>query len=315
VKGIADTDLDGALLRLGSIIATGVDPRIRYTTRLVEHPNGKVLLLRIDESWLGPHRVTFKGHDKFYARNSAGKYALDVAELREAFLRSSAAGERIRRLRETRLLELAADHTPVPLKKGTRIVLHLIPLQAFTTRTELGVNKYYHERHSFRPMGALGWSGRINVDGVVTYDGGTSPYKQYAQLYRSGIIEAVDAYLGNLEQGGRRQLPSTALEQRIIESVRDYLGVLRGLGVSTPVYVFLSLLEARGLTLAVGDAFFDMTERYPLDRNMLALAEVTFLNFEDDIAKTLRPIFDILWNAFGYEGSRNYDASGFWKPK
>lgn len=315
VKGIPDTDLDAALLRLESIIATGLDPRIRYVARLIEHTNGKVLLLRIDESWIGPHRVTFKGHDKFYARNSAGKYPLDVTELRDAFLRSSAAGERIHQFRETRLLEIAAEHTPVPLKTRTRIVLPMIPLQAFTTRSELGVNRYYHERHLFRPIGALGWSGRINVDGVVTYDGGTSPYKQYAQLYRSGIIEAVDAYLGNLEQGGRRQLPSTTLEQRIMESVRDYLGVLRALGARTPIYVFLSLLEGQGLTLAAGDAFFDMGERYALDRKMLALSEVTFLNFEDDVGKTLRPIFDTIWNAFGYEGSRNCDSSGVWKPK
>lgn len=57
------------------------------------------------------------------------------------------------------------------------------------------------------------------------------------------------------------------------------LGVLRALGARTPIYVFLSLLEGQGLTLAAGDAFFDMGERYALDRKMLALSEVTFLNF------------------------------------
>jgi len=31
-----------------------------------------VLVVRSERSWIGPHRVVLKGHDKFYARNSAG---------------------------------------------------------------------------------------------------------------------------------------------------------------------------------------------------------------------------------------------------
>ena len=309
ITGLGETNLDAERQRLDSILATGLDPRIRHLTHIVDHPNGKVLLLRIDASWIGPHRVVFRGHDKFYARNSTGKYPLDVTELRDAFLRTSAAGERIREFRDTRLLEVAADRTPVPLSTGTRILVHLIPLQAFITRQQLNVSKYYHAAHAFRPMGQSGWTQRINVDGVVTYDGGMSPFRQYTQLFRHGVIEAADAFLANNPRAPK-QLSSAVFEERILASVGEYLKILRDLGVAPPVYAFISMIGAKGITLYVSDFVAVMSERQEVDRDALILPEVTFLSFDDDVAQTLKPAFDMVWNAFGFEGSRNYDATG-----
>ena len=308
ITGLGDTNLDAERQRLDSILATGLDPRIRHLTHVVDHPNGKVLLLRIDASWIGPHRVVFRGHDKFYARSSTGKYPLDVTELRDAFLRTSTAGERIREFRETRLLEVAADRTPVPLATGTRILVHLIPLQAFTTRQQLNVGKYYRSHHTFRPMGQSGWSQRINVDGVLVHDGGMSPVRQYTQLYRNGVIEAVDAALANNPRAPK-QLPSGVFEDRILTSVAEYLTMLRDLGVAPPVYVFLSMIGATGITLYAGD-LNALAEPQELDRDALILPEVTFLSFDEVVAQTLKPAFDMVWTAFGFEGSRNYDATG-----
>lgn len=48
------------------------------------------------------------------------------------------------------------------------------------------------------------------------------------------------------------------------------------------------------------------------DRDSLILPEVMIENWSDNPASSLRPIFDMVWNAFGYERSFNYDASGQW---
>jgi predicted HTH transcriptional regulator len=86
IIGIQSGDLDLEIGRLNSIIQMGLDPRIRYDVRTVTFQDGrKVPIIRIERSWIGPHRVVFKGHDKFYARNSTGKYPLDFNELRLAF--------------------------------------------------------------------------------------------------------------------------------------------------------------------------------------------------------------------------------------
>src|SRR5437868_8746080 len=64
---IADSDLE--IRRLDSIINDGLDPKIRFTIRNIQR-QGKlpVFVVRVEGSWVGPHRVIFKGHDKFYAR-------------------------------------------------------------------------------------------------------------------------------------------------------------------------------------------------------------------------------------------------------
>ncbi len=79
--GLASGDLDFEIRRLDSILAAGLNPRIRYGTKIVTPATGnRSLVLRVERSWIGPHRVVFQGHDKFYVRNSAGKYPIDVNE-------------------------------------------------------------------------------------------------------------------------------------------------------------------------------------------------------------------------------------------
>ena len=105
--GLASRDLDFEIRRLDSILAAGLTPRIRYGTKIVAPTNGsRSMVLRVERSWVGPHRVVFQGHDKFYGRNSAGKYPLDLNELRAAFTLSSSAIERIRAFRSDRIIAL-----------------------------------------------------------------------------------------------------------------------------------------------------------------------------------------------------------------
>lgn len=47
-----------------------------------------------------------------------------------------------------------------------------------------------------------------------------------------------------------------------------------------------------------------------IDRMNLIIPEVIVENFDSDLAEIMRPIFDTVWNAAGYIGSPNYDASG-----
>jgi predicted HTH transcriptional regulator len=91
IVGLQAGDMDLELRRLDSILASGLDPRIRYWTKVVQcGADKRVLLVRVERSWSGPHRVVFKGYDKFFGRNSAGKYPLDVNELRTAYCASAA---------------------------------------------------------------------------------------------------------------------------------------------------------------------------------------------------------------------------------
>ena len=44
---------------------SGIDPLIRYNMRNVSCSGSNVLIIRVERSWFGPHRVVFQGSDKF----------------------------------------------------------------------------------------------------------------------------------------------------------------------------------------------------------------------------------------------------------
>jgi len=129
VVGLQLVDNDEEIRRLDSIIVAGLEPRLRYTIRPIIFRDGKlVLIIRVEHSWIGPHRVIFKGHDKFYGRTSAGKYPLDVSELRTAFGFSRSVVERIRSFRTDRIISLANNETPIPCQPGAKLVFALYPV-------------------------------------------------------------------------------------------------------------------------------------------------------------------------------------------
>src|SRR5947209_3490588 len=86
--GIPARDWDAERLRLEEIIRNGIAPRIPgLTIKVVPlESSGAALVIRIPRSFAKPHMVIFKGSSRFFSRNTSGKYQLDVAELRAAFL-------------------------------------------------------------------------------------------------------------------------------------------------------------------------------------------------------------------------------------
>ncbi len=115
IEGIQISNPDAEITKYDNIIRDGIEPRIQYAIHKTQLSNGNyVLILRIKKSWIAPHRVIFQKHDKFYARNSAGKYPLDTMELRASFNLSSNLIDKINQFRIARLAELIADRTPLP---------------------------------------------------------------------------------------------------------------------------------------------------------------------------------------------------------
>src|SRR5262249_40365809 len=162
---------------LDSMLQAGIGPRIAgVRIRTVEgFADGPVLLIRVPKSYAAPHMVTFQEHSRFYSRNNAGKYPLDVGEIRSAFALSESLPERVRRFRNERLALIVADETPVRVGPGPRTVLHLLPLAALDPTTQVDVAAV--EQRGLWPVPA--W---FNFDGLVGYD--SPPGREsYAQLF------------------------------------------------------------------------------------------------------------------------------------
>ena len=317
LDGLSIENPDQEILRLDSIIRDGIEPRIPSVTISppINLSNSKVaLVIRIPKSWSSPHRVKFKGHDKFYSRGSNGKYTLDVGELRIAFSLSGTMTERIRNFKLDRLAKVFANETPVPFYDNAKIALHLIPITSFNPAQAYDIGGVVSGSIKMVPIYCSGWNDRYNLDGVLAYSWGKEKKSHsYVQLFRNGIIEAVE---GSLLEPQEEQLviPSIAYERELISSLKEYLSVLKTLNVEPPIFIFLTLLGVKGFSLALKRGHYD-NEGYKIDREILPLPEVVIDNYDVSAEKVLQPCFDSIWNACGFPRDLYYDDKGEWHRK
>lgn len=317
VEGLDIKNVDHEIRRLDSLIRDGIEPRIpSLFIRPIQLSNSKtVLVIRIFKSWISPHRVSFKGHDKFYSRSANGKYPLDVAELRVAFTLSETIVDKIRRFRENRISNIFANETPVPFYDSAKIVLHLIPIISFNPAQSYDVAKIALHPDKMRPISCGSWSYRHNLDGFLTYSGGTAAKSHsYIQLFRNGIVEAVEGAI-LMPQNDELLIPSVAYERELIQSLPQYLSILKTLGVELPIFIFLTLVGVKGYLMIVDRRRFWPFKTDTIDRDVLMLPEVVIESYDVNAKVVLRPCFDSIWNACGYPRSLNYNDDGEWIPK
>jgi Putative DNA-binding domain len=313
LPGLALADADLEIRRLDSIIGDGLEPRIRHAILVVQR-SGKLpfLIVRIERSWIGPHRVIFKGHDKFYARSSAGKYPMDVSELRAAFTLATSVTERVRRFRAERIARLQTNDTPVLFVQAkSKTILHCIPLESFAAPVQYPVLRYSDQAARIPPMiTTSGWSRRINLDGLVTYSGFPEGSISYTQLFRNGTIEAVEGHWLNVEHEGKRTIPYAAVEEGVLKYLEKAFEIQKELGVNPPIVVALTLSGTKGLEMARD--VFSFAQGYPITDDDLVLPESVVDSFEEKPGKILKPLFDLIWNACGYARTRTLDDEGNW---
>jgi hypothetical protein len=71
--------------------------------------------------------VAFKHLSRFFTRNSAGKYQLDVREIRAAFASSDDLRRRITAFHTGRLGKIIANEAPISLPVTSKIIFHSHP--------------------------------------------------------------------------------------------------------------------------------------------------------------------------------------------
>lgn len=311
IVGLQSGDLDKERQRLESIMASGLEPRIRYEVRDINCADDKrVLVLRVDRSWSGPHRVVFQQSDRFWGRNTSGKYPLDVNELRAAFTLSSTVLDRIRGFRTDRIIAISNNQTPVQMNPGPKVVMHCVPVESFAAQPHYDLIPFLRDYARLSAIGSAGYRRRLNLDGLLVHDGVSENFGDtYTQLYRSGAIEAVTADCVT-EKDGRKLIDSGRYERNLPNYLQTCFRVFHELGASTPIFVALTVTNARGF--AMSDRMSYMETSHPIAHDTLALSETVVQDFSDDPLEILKPMFDIVWNACGLERSRNFDNEGNW---
>ena len=313
IVGLASPDFDVETLRLDNLIRDGVSPRVSAVLRIVPLASGRLFVIRIEKSWIGPHRVVFRGHDKFYGRTSAGKFPMDVGQLRTAFLQSATLSDRIKGFRVDRIIDIANDHAPVPLVQGPTIALHVVPLGALSEQSQFDVRIISQRQPLHRPLNGSQWGPRMTFDGLMicTPEGSDGRVASYTQFFRNGILEAVETSLLETRQvPGQRLIPHAALERSVLEYLPTCFQSLQDMGVRPPVSVSLTLIGVRGLRMAMGG--FESDRGNEIRVETLVIPGSIVEDFSGPAGRVLKPMFDRVWNACGLLASPNFDRGGNW---
>jgi hypothetical protein len=309
--GIVVTDQDALRQNLENRLRDGLEPRLADVQfKFIPLDAGThTLLVRMRKSWVAPHRVTLGGHGHFYSRNSAGAYPLSVGELRSSFLHAQTIEDRIRSFRRDRVADIAAGETPVRLLRGATYVLHVVPLSAFVSRDLIAMSALRERMSYFTFLDASSaYSHTTNLDGIVHFPLRNQENFAYTQVFRNGCIEAACVYTHDNEQ----TIPAQWQERTTLKYVEQYVRALFVLGVSPPLYVFLSLLDVAGYRLLTGHAPFLEAHDF-VDRSNLLLPEVTIEDVDFKAGQVLKPAFDGIWHAFNHpNGSQYVNDNGDW---
>jgi hypothetical protein len=147
-----------------------------------------------------------------------------------------------------------------------------------------------------------GQSYRYNFDGIVSYS--VRGAHEYTQIFHNGAIEnakfdsqttwQVYTYL---DISGKRNSGS----QNFLNIEEYYLRA------HPPFYVMLSMIGVKEHVISVEPHNIpkgEIREGNPIDRDILVLPEIMIDSFSTDVAKTMKGIFDGVWNAAGWPESK-----------
>jgi hypothetical protein len=218
---------------------------------------------------------------------------------------------RLRTLHRDRVEAIKADKAIVPLSDPSRLVIHLIPEEAVSGTKDYSAAEVKRAAQGIRPLGARnGGYGecRFNADGVLLYSG-REVVRCYSQLYRSGIYEGVMAEAVVQPKEQAKTLRENWCEDAMLGALVGYLSFAKTLGLQPPFWMFAAMVGCEGARICLNRSWGDFSQD-AIDRSLVWLPQQRVDSFDVDGDKLLRPVFDVLWNSVGLEGSPSYDEQG-----
>jgi hypothetical protein len=297
------TSADAEIRRLDSLIAHGVEPALTgVRIRDLSDPafsSGPVFMVQVPDSWAKPHMITLKSDSRFYARNNAGKFPMDVTQIRASFLASESLVDRIRAFREERVHLVRQQRGPVPTVGPGRLVLHVIPLRSFELAAPDVTVKANQERPN--PISYVGDMVMPNFDGYLSYRRHPDTYttESYLQVFRDGCLEAVDCPTVNSAGEDPFRIPGLFLAEKLEEALLDYIRFYDRLALEPPLVVMLSLVDVEKHRLLVGGG----TMGQPIRREEMLLPEILLRDPASELPAALNQMLDVVWQSGGFLNS------------
>ena len=320
--GIPYENDDKLIRKIEDLIRQSIQPVIlNIQFKVIDIGSNKcILVIRIPQSIISPHRVEYKGTDKFFSRNNKGKYPMDVSELRLAFNSGLDLNRRISEYKMDRYYELLSNRNKVLNDNSPIFVVHYIPISAFNNSLKIisvaEIKKAMNDVNS-RILGDICLK-NITVDGVcMKYNQFNK--KSFAYYKNNGIIEKASSEFFEKDFTYQNRMPKVTIDMiygldiitKLIEDFNEVKKFYTQIGINPPLIISCSFLNAINYTIPTDGIF--STTLGTLDRDILCINDLYIEDINDSSENILKPIFDSIWNACGHENCQYYDEDGNFK--
>ncbi|TNJ38950.1 hypothetical protein FGF66_06705 [Chlorobaculum thiosulfatiphilum] len=240
-------------------------------------------------------------------------------QIRGAFDRTATLAEQARRFIANRRQNILNGETPVPLRSGPKLVVHLVPIAGLAGRMSVDLKPIYDRSYAdyFKIVG--GGNRVFNLDGLVVHSDAWKEdgYKAYNQIFRNGIHEGVILGSDVLETS-QKLIHESSIDYPLYKSAKLFVEKVQSWGFAGPAILGLGILNVKGFELSINKSIGDPFRTPSVaDRPNLVLPEewIDDLNTVD-IEGTVRPLLDTLWQAFGIERCPYFDdVTGKFAPR
>ena len=194
-----------------------------------------------------------------------------------------------------------------------KIVMQFIPISSFEPNKKYDLSIAKSNPAYLAPLAGGNRDTIYNLDGLLSFSGNKNEYDSYIQLYRNGIIETVNSAL--LATFSKQLLiPSVHTknyEHLIIQYYIQYCSLIEKMKIEPPIFFYLTFIGMKGYKMEssqIGLRYHEIT----IDRDLLLLPEILLEDYNFNAKKQLKPLFDMVWNACGFERSLNFNETGQW---
>ena len=324
--GLDNLNPDKEQRRLEQCVNSGIEPKIpSFRVRVIELSKARkeqTIVINVPRSLALPHRV--KETRKFHIRRGNWNDEMNIDELRASFDLSHSYVDRLKEFRRQRIEALSVQDSgdiPILLAEGPRLVLHVIPF-LFSDLGYMIDLSVFHSRNPPPWVYQTRFSeGRHNIDGFVRPLGSASsdtPLGGYIQLFRNGIIECVEI-ISSLQPSEKPLINLVGIESLTLYYLENCMTIQKHLGVQTPLVVMLSLVGVKDHVLVPKTegpiGYIIDHPPIPLRYYTMLIPDIVFESCPEELVNGIKPVFDMLWNAAGWERSMSYDGEGNWIRK
>jgi hypothetical protein len=297
LPGLQLDNADAIILALENRLRDNILPRlIGVRIRPIPLNNGRhVLLIRVPSGMAAPHQVSFRGSGKFYSRNSAGKFQMDVHDLRHAFNDAEGLPSRFHRLHAEAIDRARGREMPIAIVADPTAIVSVFPLSLFREQLQLNVTR----DHAVLPVNhGGGYSGIDMIEGVTMHSPimeGNLNVRSFATTFRDGRAAIAFTFGGIREDQERKQHPLVfpqRFEEGVVQAANSARGTLTHYGVNGPWVVMVSVIAVRNFYI-IQDGFYQSSPAY---RHEALLGS---LQLDEITPEALKPIGDNFWLLFG----------------